>query len=321
MRQSYPVAWSAFVLVIMVATICVQAVSAAPLKISKREIKQQKPTHEIDISYPLTGLARIDAEIEPWARKLAADFASEATEAGETRPWSSELSFELPRNDGTVLSIVFSHYTYTGGAHPNSSYRTFHFLLPDGYRADMAELFSPRGIRRISDISISQLKQEMAGPDGMSDTDWIKRGAGPNARNFENFVLAPSELTILFDAYQVAAYAAGPQEVKIPLSQLRDTLRPDPRAPAASFDCLAARGPTETGICSSRDLARLDRLMAEAYFDALTWEGDEAKRRALQQGQRAWVGQRDAACGRAGSRVVACLTPLYEARIKVLNAR
>ena len=57
MRQSHPVAWSVFVLVIMVATMCVQAVSAAPLKITKREIKQQKPTHEIDISYPLTGLA------------------------------------------------------------------------------------------------------------------------------------------------------------------------------------------------------------------------------------------------------------------------
>jgi uncharacterized protein YecT (DUF1311 family) len=61
--------------------------------------------------------------------------------------------------------------------------------------------------------------------------------------------------------------------------------------------------------------------MAEAYVDALTWEGDEAKRRALQQGQRTWVAQRDAACGNAGVRVVACLTPLYEARIKVLNAR
>jgi len=321
MRQNYPVAWSAFVLVIMVAMLSVQAASAAPLKIIKREIKQQKPTHEIDISYPLTGLARIDAEIEPWARKLAADFASEATEAGETRPWSSELSFEIPRNDGKVLSIVFSHYTYTGGAHPNSSYQTFHFLLSDGYRADIAELFSPRGIRRISDISISQLKQEMAGPDGMSDTDWIKRGAGPNARNFGNFVLTPSELTILFDAYQVAAYVAGPQEVKIPLSRLWDVLRPDPRAPAASFECLAARGPIESGICSSRDLARLDRHMAEAYVDALTWEGDEAKRRALQQAQRAWVVRRDTVCENAGAHVVACLTPLDEARIKVLNAR
>lgn len=321
MRQNFPVAMAAFAVVLLVSAIGAAPISAAPMKITVREIKQQKPTHEIEISYPHTGMARIDGEIEPWARKLATDFAAEATEAGETRPWSSELSFEIPRNDGKVLSIVFSHYTYTGGAHPNSSYRTFHFLLPDGYRADIAELFSPRGIRRISDISISQLRQEMAGPDGMSDTDWIKRGAGPNARNFENFVLTPNELTVLFDAYQVAAYAAGPQEVKIPLSQLRDALRPDPRAPAASFECLAARGPIETGICSSRDLARLDRLMAEAYLDALTWEGDEAKRRALQQGQRAWVAQRDAACGRAGVHVVACLTPLYEARIKELNAR
>lgn len=321
MRQNFLMSRGVFAFVLLVMAMCVPPAWATPLKITVREIKQQRPTHEIEISYPHTGLQRIDAEIEPWARKLATDFASEATEAGETRPWSSELSFEIPRNDGNVLSIVFTHYTYTGGAHPNSSFQTFHFLLPDGYRADLAELFSPRGIKRISDISISQLRQNLAGPDGMSDSDWINRGAGPNARNFDNFVLTPRELIVLFDAYQVAAYAAGPQEVKIPLSQLRDTLRRDPRAPAASFECEAARAPIESGICSSRDLARLDRLMAEAYVDFLTWEADEPKRRAVQQAQRAWIAQRDATCGNAGARVVACLTPLYEARIKVLNVR
>lgn len=314
--------WMASISIVLLASILwAHPSGAAPLKITVREIKQNKPTHEMAISYPVTAISQIDSEIEPWARKLATEFAVDAAEANEVRAWSSELSFEIPRNDGVVLSVVFSHYTYTGGAHPNSSYRTFHFLLPDGFKADIAELFSPRGIRRISNISVSLLKQDLSGPDGMSDVDWIKRGAGSNARNFQNFVLAADELTVLFDAYQVAAYAAGPREVKIPLSQLRDTLRPDPRAPAPSFDCSAARGPVETGICSSRELSRIDRAMVEAYLDLLTWAPDEARRRVVRQVQRSWIVSRDAACRSAGERVVACLTPIYQARIKTLNSR
>lgn len=309
------------ILVILLLFICQPIASASPLQIVKREIKQQKPTHEIEFSYPITGHKAIDAVVEGWARKLATEFTVDAEEARDERPWSSELSFEVPRNDGKVLSLVFSHYTYTGGAHPNSSYRTFHFLLPDGYQADIAELFSPRGIRRISDMSIATLRRDLAGPDGMSDVDWIRRGAGPNPKNFSSFVLTPVELTVLFDAYQVAAYAAGPQEVKIPASRLRDTLRPDPRAPAASFDCGEARGVIETAICSSKELAFLDRALAEAYIDAVTWATDDAQRRTIQQSQRAWISVRDGTCRNAGANVVACLAPLYEARIKALSSR
>lgn len=304
----------------LLLVVCVSHATAGSLRLEKRIIKEKKPGYEIELSYPRTGHAAIDRTLEAWVRGLAKEFADSAREASGPQPWSAELSYEVPRNDGSALSLLFTYYNYTGGAHPNSNFETFHFLMPDGYNAEIAEIFAPRGIARISDISISQLKRDLGGPDGMTDGDWISRGAGPNARNFRNFTLLPDALVLHFDSYQVAAYAAGRQEVRIPISQLRDTMRPDVRAPAASFDCRLARSDIEQAICSSRDLARLDRQLGEVYQDKLTWAEDAAKISALRQQQRAWLQMRDTSCRAARMSLVACLMPVYQKRLKELTA-
>lgn len=293
---------------------------SAPLKLSPKELTVTTTGYEIKLAYPRTGQATIDRQLESWVKGLAQEFSETAREANGPLPWSAELSYEVPRNDGGLLSLVFSYYNYTGGAHPNSNYHTFHFLVADGYDAEIAEIFTPRGIARISDMSIAQLKRDLGGPDGMSDSDWIKRGAGPNARNFRNFAILPQDLVIYFDAYQVAAYAAGPQEVRIPLSKLGDTIRPDVRAPAASFDCRMARTATEQAVCSSRDLAKLDRRLAESFKDKLVWVEGEKNRKALRDQQRQWIRNRDNSCQAARMNLVACLMPIYQKRVKELTA-
>ena len=61
----------------------------------------------------------------------------------------------------------------------------------------------------------------------MSDDEWIGRGAGANADNFQNWNLTKKGLMFTFDQYQVAAYAAGPQTVIIPFDKLKNILRKD----------------------------------------------------------------------------------------------
>jgi uncharacterized protein YecT (DUF1311 family) len=290
------------------------------LNVTPAQINEKTPTYTIELSYPRSGQAAIDREIESWAKNLAREFAEDAKDQGpgQIGPWSAELSYEVVRNDAGMFSVLFTYYTFSGGAHPNSVFETFDFLMPDAMRVEVAELFTRAGIERISAISIAELRRALAGPDGMSDTDWIEKGAGPNPRNFVHFVLQPKELAIYFDAYHVAAYAAGPQEVHIPLAKLNGTLRPDPRAPAASFDCARAQSDIERAICGDRELARLDRHVAEAYFNKLAWEAEETGRFALRKDQRAWLAQRDGCRVRAES-FAGCLTRVYQARLKALE--
>jgi uncharacterized protein YecT (DUF1311 family) len=296
------------------------AVSAAPLKVETRSIKEKKPTFEIDVSYPRTGVAAVDGPIETWAKAAAADFRTLTDDMGGTPgPWNIEAGFEIARNDDQMFAVVFTESGYTGGAHGYATTRTFNFLRPEGTEVELPELVTPRGMKIISDISIAQVTKARSGPEGMTDSDWIKRGAGPNARNYRAFVLTPTALNVFFDAYQVAAYAAGPQEAHIPLSAIKAELRADPRAPVASFDCAAARSDIETAICSSRDLARLDRHVAEAYAEKLSWAEDDAARRTIQQAQREWLQRRDGVCLRAGQPLVACLSDSYRRRLQALN--
>lgn len=311
-----------FMTIALVWVAATWAAHAAPLKVAKLQFAETKPHYSLEFSYPKTGLSAIDRSIESWARKLASDFAADANEFDSRGavPWRAELTYEIPRNDGAVFAVAFTYYLNSGGAHPNSFSETFHFLLPDGYRAELAEIFTQRGIARISSISIARLKRDLAGPGYLPDMNWIKSGAGPNARNFRSFVLMPSELVITFDAYQVAAYAAGPQEVRIALSQVKDTMRADVRAPAASFDCALARSEIERAICGSRDLARLDRHLGEAYAAKLTMALDDTARASLRQAQREWLMLRDATCPAKGSNLVRCLMPVYERRLAALEA-
>jgi uncharacterized protein YecT (DUF1311 family) len=293
---------------------------AAPLKVEKRVIKEERPTYTIDITYPRTGRPAIDGPIETWVKEVERAFRALTQEMGGTPgPWNVEVGYEIARNDDAMFAVHFAESGYAGGAHGYGLTRTFTFLQPDGMEVELPELFTPQGVKRISDISIAQITKARSGPEGMTDADWIRRGAGPNARNFRSFLLKPSELVVFFDSYQVAAYAAGPQEAHIPFVQIRDTLRRDPRAPVASFDCGAARSDVEQAICSSRDLARLDRHVAEAYAEKLSWAEDDAARRTIQQEQRAWLQRRDGVCLRAGQSLVACLSDTYQRRLQALE--
>ena len=59
----------------------------------------------------------------------------------------------------------------------------------------------------------------------MADADG-PQGAGPLPENYQDWLLTPDALVFIFEPYQVAAYAAGPQRVTILLADLQDILAP-----------------------------------------------------------------------------------------------
>ncbi len=313
-RLGLAVAASVLIFALGVAT-------AAGLKVTERKITDKKPLYEIDFAYPQTGVPAIDGAIEGWIKEQAKTFIG-YTHDGTLMPgqhFEGEISYEVQRNDGAMFGVLFTFYSFTGGAHPNSNFTAFNFVLPDGASVEIGDIFTREGIERISKISIASLKKDLT--EGGGDTDWIMRGAGPIGKNFENFILKPNESAIYFDAYAVAAYAVGPQEVHIPLNQLRPFMRPDPRQPAASFDCARASTDIEHTICSSRDLARLDRHVADEYANALVWAVDNPAREKLKSEQRAWLGERDTHCRAAAQSMGSCLAAAYQARLTALQRR
>lgn len=306
------------ILLILAVTAAVPAQAAVPIQAHKIEAKSA--AYEIVADYPSTAVASIDAEIKGWIDTEVARFKKHAApEPGSALgAWTLDITYTVERNDAEVLALSFTYSTYTGGAHGNHTFRTFNYLLPDGRRVDLAQILDGRkGLDRLSTLAVADLDRQLGGPDGLSEPPWIRRGAGPDWINFENFLLLPDALKIEFPPYQVAAYAAGPQEVRIPLAALDGVLRADRRAAVASFDCGKASTPVERAVCADPELARLDREVAQAYGVRLAAVEAEADKQSIRAAQRRWLQRRDGACKDAAA---ACLTGVYRVRLDELSA-
>lgn len=207
----------------------------------------KKLKYEIDVVYPQlsgtgpAGIEKFNQLVRTLVNGKVADFKKEMVpESGEEAAADSEsttgsdfnigYSVAMARDDLISLEFNVGSY-YAGAAHPNSYSETFTFDLKNGKTIKLADLFNPgsKYVQAISAYAIQDLKKQSKaqGDNSMLDDDWIQRGAGPDAANYESWTITKSGLGITFDAYQVAPYAAGPQEVTVPYANLKEIIRID----------------------------------------------------------------------------------------------
>jgi uncharacterized protein YecT (DUF1311 family) len=299
---------------------------AGALPVAKRTLKDRNAIYEIAIAYPQTGDAAIDADILSTVQRIATGFRREAAAAHDSEEprYTLDVDYVIARNDARAFAVIFNDEWDFHGAHPNYEIVTANYLR-DGAagsgRVYLPELFDgPRGLQRISELTTADLDKRLLGPDGYSEKDWIARGADAHWENFQAFVLLPDALEIEFPPYAVAAFADGPQTSRVLLAKLKDVMRANPREPVASFDCATARSPDEHAICSDVTLARLDRALTETWSSQYRNENDPPRKVRRKTEQVAWLKNRGPACQAAsGAAHVACLTKLYQARLKALE--
>lgn len=163
-----------------------------------------------------------------------------APEKGEEPPpegsMGSDLaiSYTVALAQDDLMSVKFdvSSY-YQGAAHPNSYSAVLNYDLRNGKQLKLADLFNPgaKYLQALSTYCIADLKKQ-AKDKGLLE-DQIQDGASPAAKNYKSWTITKRGLGIVFDAYQVGPYAAGPQFVLVPYSALKDLIKPD--GPIAQF--------------------------------------------------------------------------------------
>ena len=129
-----------------------------------------------------------------------------------------DAQFSVIGQRGDFWSVKFDVGTYyAGAAHPGHYSITLNYDLASGREVALGDLFVPGSnyLQTISDISKTQLATRDIGFDGFSN------GADPLPENFTHWNISVDGLVITFDEYQVAPYAAGPQLVVIPFSELQ----------------------------------------------------------------------------------------------------
>ncbi len=135
----------------------------------------------------------------------------------EPMDWILEITATLePSPEGLACALV-QGWEYTGGAHGNSWSRAFVVEAGTGLDLTPSELFeSSDAFTRFAEAVEAELLT------ALGEEFWIGEGTAASDENYRSLLPVPDEAgrtagyRVVFDPYQVAPYAFGPQEVFIP---------------------------------------------------------------------------------------------------------
>lgn len=229
------------------------------VELAAKQIKEtnKKLNYQIDTAYPqATGAAdnrfdKFNQDAKNLVARRISAFKKETTEVAKdeaaTPDASSEDKSSTPANTLDVsysialakddlISIEFDVSNYaSGAAHANYDSEVLNYDLKAGKPLKLADLFNPgaKYLQSISAYCIKDLKNQSKSPGSLLDDQTIQSGAGPSAGNYDSWTITKKGLKIIFDPYQVAAFAAGQQSVVVPYSALKELIKPD--GPLAQF--------------------------------------------------------------------------------------
>jgi hypothetical protein len=134
-----------------------------------------------------------------------------------------EASHTLISQLGEVWSFKFDFHFYSdGAAHPGSYSITMNYDLGQGRELALDDIFLPNSdyLNAISNYCITELSKQPFFDSAFTT------GADPAPENYRSWNITSEGLLITFDEYQVAPYAAGPQQVLVPYGELRAVIDP-----------------------------------------------------------------------------------------------
>ena len=139
-----------------------------------------------------------------------------------------DLRYALISPPGPIFSLQIQiEGMYDGAAHPYHVTSAYNYDLETGQVITFERLFIP-GSDPLTPIS-EYCKKELSKRD--INFDMFAAGADPTAENYSVWNISADGLVIFFNEYQVAPYAAGPQTVVVPFSELENII--DPGGPLA----------------------------------------------------------------------------------------
>lgn len=129
----------------------------------------------------------------------------------QTPRFEYEVSCEPIINKSGYISVLISTYVYEGGAHGYTTLASVNYDKAQKKFISISDICD-LSFESLADICRADLKKQLADE---TDAAWIDDGVPPTAETFSTFTYDGKKITIYFEAYQVASYAAGIQKVVI----------------------------------------------------------------------------------------------------------
>jgi hypothetical protein len=209
--------------------------SDVAISIQKISVQEQRPHMEIDFEIPLvTGMVdqdhqtkinkRWEQDAENFKQEVAYtldDYVKNAEIAGyPVHTYQAFSRIQEGYASSKFLSLYIDYYSYTGGAHGYTERRPYNIDLSTGQDVALNDLFTP-GYDYCSIINDFINKQIDTNPENFFEGEMGFMGIDEQ----QPFYIKDGHIVIYFDLYEIAPYAAGIQEFRLPLDSFEGNLR------------------------------------------------------------------------------------------------
>lgn len=179
-------------------------------------VHEEESAYRIEASYPVTGVVSVDAAVKRAIEDAIAEFKTYPANPSDSAAPKNEFRSDIgPVYIGPdVVSVELLISEYTGGAHPNTAIVVINIDPRSGRALSLDDALALIGktLDEVSAASTAQLREKL-------EDAFFEEGARPAPENFQTFMVTKDEVTFVFQNYQVAPYAAGPQFISFPRVQ------------------------------------------------------------------------------------------------------
>lgn len=178
------------------------------------EITETGSNYDIVAKYPTFGVTAFDARIKQAVDEAIMEIKNAPAPDPATYKNALDIRFMQPYIGPDFLSVKLAITQYTGGAHPMTIVSGLNYDRKTGKILMLSDVLPMIGltVSQVSEQATAQLTQKLEG-------SIFPEGVNTNPENFSSFTVSADKVTFIFQPYQVAAYAAGPQEVSFPRVQ------------------------------------------------------------------------------------------------------
>jgi len=130
-------------------------------------------------------------------------------------------------NANSILSFQSEFDHFTGGAHGNSGMYFTNFNSLDGKKLNLSDLLVASYGAELDNIAEKKFRREkeLGTEANLEEAGfWFKQGKFSLT---ENFGIKNDGLVFYFNSYEIAPYAMGPTEIKIPYAEIRNLIKED----------------------------------------------------------------------------------------------
>ena len=217
----------------VVAVLAVPASSVGDITVSSITERYKQENVDYTGSYPqFAGIGNTDAqqqlnvlmrekEQSALVRAKTAGMGLSSTDGMGQRSAEGVYGYEVKRNGGGIVSLLFSDYLYAGGANGLTTMSGLTFSASTGEIYTLSGLF--RDGTSCRELIDSEIRSQMKERDLESQLIAPFTGTQDN----DCFYLTNTSLVIVFQEIQYFPHYMGPVEFAIPLSRLEACLKPE----------------------------------------------------------------------------------------------